>query len=206
MTLVGQEPSGAGWFVLHDVSFSWTPQQGYNLLKCSIRASLVIVGVEANRRLSPARSTIKPVTPSSVKGLMIVEAGVIGFLAYWIASEYVFNAYFHDSVDQLIGTHGTTFTAALGLGIGLTGSAIAATLYRNLQHAKSRLETMGTPKIRGAVEKILSSLPMVEEHQRISVSKTLPASPMVSSASSQVTSQAPVSPERDEKKLDVPKS
>ena len=137
---------------------------------------------------------------------MLVEAGVIGFLAYWIGSEYVFNAYFHDYVDQLIGTHGTTFTAALGLGIGLTGSAVAATLYRNLQHAKSRLETIGTPKIRGAVEKILSSLPTVEEHQRISVPKALPSSPAGSSPPSQGSSPAPVSLEKGEKKLEVPKS
>ena len=137
---------------------------------------------------------------------MIVEAGVIGFLAYWIASEYIFNAYFHDYVDQLIGTHGTTLTAALGLGIGLAGSAVAATLYRNLQHAKSRLETIGAPKIRGAVEKILSSLPTVEEHQRISSPKGLPSSAPVSSPPSQVTSPAPISLEKEEKKPDVPKS
>src|SRR5438445_5933339 len=102
---------------------------------------------------------------------------------FWIASEYVFNAYFHDNVDQLLGTHGTTFTAALGLGIGLAGSAIAATLYRNLQHAKSRLETIATPKIRGAVEKILSSLPAVEESQRASVARVTAPSAMTLSSS-----------------------
>src|SRR2546425_10705484 len=104
---------------------------------------------------------------------MVLEAAVVAFLAYWIASEYVFNAYFHDYVDQLLGTHGTTFTAALGLGIGLVGSAVAATLYRNLQHAKSRLETITAPKIRGAVEKILSRLPTVEEPQRASAVKAV---------------------------------
>ena len=164
------------------------------------------MGVEANRRLSPARSPVKPVTPSSVKVLRMVEASIIGFLGYWIVSEYVFNAYFHDYVDQLLGTHGTTFTAALGLGIGLAGSAIAATLYRNLQHAKNRLETITAPKIRGAVEKILSSLPTVEEHQRISVPRALPSSPVASPPPSQVTSPAPGSLEKEEQKLDVPKS
>jgi len=149
---------------------------------------------------------VRPVTPSSVKILMIVEAGVVGFLAYWIVSEYVFNAYFHDYVDQLFGAHGTTFTAALGLGIGLAGSAIAAALYRNLQHAKSRLETIGAPRIRGAVEKILSSLPTVEEFPRVSVPKALPSSPVASSPPSQVTSPAPVSPEKEEQKPDAPKS
>ena len=136
---------------------------------------------------------------------MLVEAGVIGFLTFWIVNEYVFNAYFHDYVDQLLGTHITTLTAALGLGIGLAGSAIAATLYRNLQHAKYRLETVAAPKIRGAVDKILSTLPTVEESQRTSVAKT----PMSSSAASSLFPAAtlvPVLPENEKKKLSDSKS
>ncbi|OLB68257.1 hypothetical protein AUI06_11590 [archaeon 13_2_20CM_2_52_21] len=168
--------------------------------------SITLVGVEANRRLSPARSAVKPVTPGSVKILMVGEAGVIGFLAYWIVSEYIFNAYFHDYVDQLLGTHGTTFTAVIGLGIGLAGSAIAATLYRNLQHAKSRLETIAAPKIRGAVEKILSNLPTVEEPQRASVAKAPTPSSMAPLSPSQVTALVPVLPENEQKKSNNAKS
>ena len=156
--------------------------------------------------MSPARSPVKPATPSSVKILMILEAGVIGFLAYWIVSEYIFNAYFHDYVDQLLGAHGTTFTAALGLGIGLAGSAIAATLYRNLQHAKSRLETITAPKIRGAVEKILSSLPTVEESQRASVVKVVSPPTMTLASSSAGTAPVPVLSENQQKKLESPKA
>src|SRR2546425_3213370 len=137
---------------------------------------------------------------------MVLEAAVVAFLAYWIASEYVFNAYFHDNVDQLLGTHGTTFTAALGLGIGLAGSAIAATLYRNLQHAKSRLETIATPKIRGAVEKILSSLPTVEESQRASVVKAVAPPMMPLAPSSSGTAPVPGLPENEQKKLSDTKS
>ncbi len=144
---------------------------------------------------------MKPVTPSSVKILMVVEAAVVAFLAYWILSEYAFNAYFHDYVDQLLGTRGTTFTAAIGLGIGLAGSAIAATLYRNLQHAKSRLETIATPKIRGAVEKILSSLPAVEESQRASVARVTVPSAMTLSSSSPGAAPVPALPENEQKKL-----
>ena len=136
---------------------------------------------------------------------MLVEAGVIGFLAFWVVSEYLFNAYFHDYVDQLLGAHGTTFTAALGLGIGLGGSAIAATLYRNLQHAKSRLETITAPKIRGAVEKILASLPTVEEPQRASVKVAAP--PMMTLESSPAgTAPVPVLSENQQKKLESRKS
>jgi len=164
------------------------------------------VGVEANRRLSPARSPVKPVTPSSVKILMLIEAAVVAFLAYWIFSEYVFNAYFHDYVDQLLGTRGTTFTAAIGLGIGLAGSAIAVTLYRNLQHAKSRLETIAAPKIRGAVEKILSSLPVFEESQRASVARVTAPSAMTLSSSSQGTAPVSALPENEQKKPSDTKS
>ena len=164
------------------------------------------MGVEANRRLSPARSPVKPVTPSSVKVLMLIEGGIVGFLGYWIVSEYVFNAYFHDYVDQLLGAHGTTFTAAVGLGIGLAGSAIAATLYRNLQHAKSRLETITAPKIRGAVERILSSLPTVEESQRASIVKVSAPPVITLSSSSPGTSPVAVIPANEQKKLSDSKS
>src|SRR6266567_900804 len=119
---------------------------------------------------------------------MVVEAAVVAFLAYWICREYVFNAYFHDYVDQLLGTRGTTFTAAIGLGIGLAGSAIAATLYRNLQHAKSRLE------------KILSSLPAVEESQRASVARVTAPSAMTLSSPSQGTAPVSTLPENEQKK------
>ncbi len=137
---------------------------------------------------------------------MLVEASIIGFLAYWIASEYFFNAYFHDYVNQLFGAHGTTFTAALGLGIGLAGSAIAATLYRNLQHAKYRLETVTAPKIRGAVEKILSSLPIVEESQRASVAKATGSPSTTPLSSPPVTALVPALPENGQKKLGDSKS
>lgn len=137
---------------------------------------------------------------------MLIEAGIVGFLGYWIGSEYVFNAYFHDYVDQLLGAHGTTFTAALGLGIGLAGSAIAATLYRNLQHAKSRLETITAPKIRGAVEKILSSLPIVEEPQRAGVVKVAAAPAMTVSSSFPETKPVLALPENDQKKLNDSRS
>jgi hypothetical protein len=137
---------------------------------------------------------------------MVVEAAVVAFLAYWIVSEYVFNAYFHDYVDQLLGTHGTTFTAALGLGIGLAGSAIAATLYRNLQHAKSRLETIATPKIRGAIEKILASLPTVEESQRVSVARVTAPSAMTLLSSSPGAAPIPALPEDEQKNSSDTKS
>jgi len=156
--------------------------------------------------LSPARSPVKPVTPSSVKILMLIEAAVVAFLAYWIFSEYVFNAYFHDYVDQLLGTRGITLTAAIGLGIGLAGSAIAVTLYRNLQHARSRLETIAAPKIRGAVEKILSSLPAVEESQRASVTRVTAPSAMTLSSPSQGTAPVTALPENEQKKPSDTKS
>ncbi len=156
--------------------------------------------------MSPARSLVKPVTPSSVKILMVVEAGVIGFLSYWIVSEYTFNAYFQSYADQLIGTHITTFTAALGLSIGLAGSAVAAAMYRNLKHAKYRLETVAAPKIRGAVDKILSGLPTLDELQRPRVAKDSTVSPTPQSPAVQILASVPASPEQKQIKLDDTKS
>lgn len=111
------------------------------------------------KRLSPAKTQPKPITPGSVKMLMLVEAGIIWFLTYWVLSEYDYNAYFRAYANDAILSHITTYSAVLGLGIGLAGSATAAILYTNLQRAKRRLETIATPRIRGAVKKAMSSLP-----------------------------------------------
>lgn len=113
--------------------------------------------------MTPAKAVLKAVTPDSVKVLMLVEAGIIGFLGYWIASEYVYNAYFRTYLDQAVLSHITTYTAALGLGIGLAGSAVAAALYRNLRHARSLLENMGASKFRGAMSQVLAGLPALDE-------------------------------------------
>ncbi len=111
--------------------------------------------------MSPTKNPQKAITPESVKALMFIEAGIVGFLSYWIYSEYRYNAYFKQYVDTTILQQATTYTIILGLGIGLAGSAVAATLYRNLQHTKTRLETVTMPRIRGTVEKIIAS---IDEH------------------------------------------
>jgi hypothetical protein len=108
--------------------------------------------------MSPGKSTQKPLTPESVRVLMIIELGINAFFAYWIYSEYLNNVYFKIYVDSMIVAHLTTYTAALGLGIGLAGSAIAATLYHNLKHAKNRLETLANTKLKPSVQKILPTL------------------------------------------------
>src|SRR5712664_1931458 len=38
--------------------------------------------------LSPSKPNTKPFTPSSVKGLMIIEAAVLAFLGIWLTNEY----------------------------------------------------------------------------------------------------------------------
>jgi len=131
---------------------------------------------------------------------MLVEAGIIGFLSYWVVSEYIYNAYFQGYVDQVLLSHGTTYTAVLGLGIGLAGSAVAATLYKNLQRAKRSLEAVAAPRLRGAVEKMLSNLPGTEAHPITSLPES--NSPLAQvSESPPVTAIVPV-PERVEPKKD----
>jgi len=116
----------------------------------------------------PATKTVlKSVTPGSVKVLMIVEAIAIAFFSFWIANEYTYNAYFRGYVSDAFLAHLTTFTIALGLGIGLAGTAVAATLLKTMREAKVKLETVA-PKIKGSVEKILSGIPVVEAKPTVS--------------------------------------
>ncbi len=146
----------------------------------------------------------KAVTPSSVKILMIVEAGIIGFLCYWVLNEYTYNAYFRVYADQVLLSHVTTYSAILGLGIGLAGSAAAAVLYKNLQHAKYRLETVVAPKIRGAVDKVMPGVPGVDAPSPTSLGMVPNASEqtMVSSNSSPAAETDTDLEEIDEKKSD----
>ena len=111
--------------------------------------------------MSPSRTVHRSVTPDSVKGLMIIEAMVIAFFSFWLANEYVYNVYFRIYVNSVFVEHFTTYTIALGLGIGLAGTAAAATLYKKLREAKLKLEFVA-PKIRGSLEQLLASLPSME--------------------------------------------
>jgi len=114
--------------------------------------------------MSPSRTVQRSVTPDSVKALMIIEAIVIAFFSFWLANEYVYNVYFRiyvNSVNSVFIEHFTTYTIALGLGIGLAGTAAAATLYKKLREARLKLEFVA-PKIRGSLEQILASLPSME--------------------------------------------
>jgi len=116
--------------------------------------------------MSPSRTVQRSVTPDSVKALMIIEAIVIAFFSFWLANEYSYNVYFQIYVNSVFVEHFTTYTIALGLGIGLAGTAAAATLYKNLREAKVKLESVA-PKIRGSVEKMLASIPSMEPQATI---------------------------------------
>jgi hypothetical protein len=112
-------------------------------------------------KMSPSRTVQRSVTPDSVKALMIIEAIVIAFFAFWLANEYVYNVYFRVYVNSVFVENFTTYTIALGVGIGLAGTAAALTLYKNLREAKVKMESVA-PKIRGSVEKMLASAPSME--------------------------------------------
>jgi hypothetical protein len=125
--------------------------------------------------MSPTKTVLRSVTPDSVKALMIIEAIVIAFFSFWLANEYVYNVYFRISVNSVFIEHFTTYTIALGLGIGLAGTAVAATLYKNLRAAKVRLESVA-PKIRGSVEKMLASIPTIEQQAIAPANSPVPVS------------------------------
>jgi hypothetical protein len=133
---------------------------------------------------------------------MVIEAIVIAFFAFWLANEYFYNVYFRIYVNGAFVQNLTTYTIALGLGIGLAGTAAAAALYKNLREAKVKLESVA-PRIRGSVEKILGSVSSME-----GISTTPPINPATVSQpapESQGTTTVPVpqafpSPPPQEKK------
>jgi len=142
--------------------------------------------------MSPSRTVQKSVTPDSVKALMIIEAIVIAFFSFWLANEYVYNVFFRIYVNTIFVEHFTTYTIALGLGIGLAGTAAAAILYKNLREAKVRLESVA-PRISGSVEKMLASVPTMEAQRVVPPINSVPASQ--SSPGAATTSGALVPPE-----------
>jgi hypothetical protein len=113
--------------------------------------------------LSPSKSNVKPFTPSSVKGLMILEAAVLAFLGIWLTNEYMNNIYMQLYWNSLIGANATTYTMATGLAIGLGGTVTAFTLWKNLREARYKLEHITSPRLRGSVKQVLSMLPTMDE-------------------------------------------
>jgi len=113
--------------------------------------------------LSPSKANTKPFTPSSVKGLMIVEAAVLAFLGIWLTNEYMNNIYMQLYWNSLIGANATTYTMAIGLAIGLGGTVTAFTLWKNLRLARYKLEHISSPRLKGAMKHALSSLPTMDE-------------------------------------------
>src|SRR2546427_437601 len=128
--------------------------------------------------MSPSRTVQKSVTPDSVKALMLIEAIVIAFFSFWLANEFAYNVYFRIYVNSIFVEHFTTYTIALGLGIGLAGTAVAATLYKNLRDAKVKLEAV-VPRIRGSMGRTMSNVPSIGEVAMIPpvLKDSLPSNP-----------------------------
>ena len=112
-------------------------------------------------KMTSSKPILKSITPDSVKALIIIEAIVIAFFSFWLANEYVYNVYFRISVDSVFVEHLTSYTIAIGLGIGLACTAVAAALYKTMREAKIKLESVA-PKIRGSVGKLLTSVPTID--------------------------------------------
>jgi len=125
--------------------------------------------------MSPSRTIQRSVTPDSVKALMIIEAIIIAFFSFWLANEYVYNVYFRIFVNGAFVQNLTTYTIALGLGIGLAGTAAAAAIYKNLRDAKVKLESV-TPRIRGSIEKMLANVPTLEGKAALPSTTLVPVS------------------------------
>ncbi len=114
--------------------------------------------------MTPSRTVQRPVTPDSVKTLMVLEALVAGFLGFWLYSEYLNNLYFQAYVNTAFLQHITTYAMAISIAIGLTGSLATASLWRNLRQARLRLETATPSKMKRTVEKVPLNVPLLDEH------------------------------------------
>lgn len=150
--------------------------------------------------MPPSKTVLKAVTPGSVKALIIVEAIVIAFFSFWLANEYVYNVYFRIDVNSVFIEHLTAYTIALGLGIGLAGTAVAAALYKTMQEAKEKIENVA-PKIKGVVEKILSNAPVLETRaSQVTIANAQATLPATSTAIIEITQPAPIQLSTEEKK------
>jgi len=114
--------------------------------------------------MTPSKTAQRPVTPDSVKTLMVLEALVAGFLGFWLYSEYLNNLYFQVYVNTAFLQHITTYAMAISIAIGLTGSLATASLWRNLRRARLRLETATPSKMKRTVEKVPSNVASLDEH------------------------------------------
>ncbi len=153
--------------------------------------------------MSTTRGPRETVTPYSVKVLMLVEAGIIAFLGYWLMSEYVYDVSFHSYVDQALLSHVTWYTAILGLGIWMACSVAAVVCYKILRSTKHGLETTHVPRFRGRFGKLSTGLPIDGSRTPSIVTiepKASEAPPP--STSSTVTAIVPV-PEKSETKKDA---
>ena len=148
----------------------------------------------------PSKTVLKSLTPDSVKALMVIEAIVIAFFSFWLANEYYYNVYFRIYVDSVFIQHLTAYTIAIGLGIGLAGTAVAAALYKTMREAKIKLEAVA-PRIKGSVEKLLANVPMGDAKTSLLPAGTAPAR---TSQTASTTLAPPIltdsSPASDEKK------
>ncbi|OLB45113.1 MAG: hypothetical protein AUG17_07215 [Crenarchaeota archaeon 13_1_20CM_2_53_14] len=134
---------------------------------------------------------------------MLVEAGIIAFLGYWLMSEYVYDVSFHSYVDQALLSHVTWYTAILGLGIGMGCSAAAVACYKILRNARHGLETTHAPRFRGRFGKLSTGLPVSGARSSSSVAIEPKASDAPApSTSSTLTAIVPV-PEKSESKKDA---
>lgn len=114
--------------------------------------------------MTPSKTVQRPVTPDSVKTLMVLEALVAGFLGFWLYSEYLNNLYFQAYVNRAFLQHITTYAMVISIAIGLTGSLATASLWRNLRQARLRLETATPSKMKRTMEKVPLNVPLLDEH------------------------------------------
>lgn len=95
----------------------------------------------AGKQMSSGLS-LRPVTPGSLKVLMALEGLAILLLGSWLYVEYNYSLTFRDLIDDLVFARITMWTLAIGLSVGLAGSAAALRAWRNVRKMRYRIETL----------------------------------------------------------------
>ncbi len=141
--------------------------------------------------MPPSKASSKSVTPSSVKGLIVIEGMILGFLSFWMVNEYMNNLILQASVRDALGPNLTTYTMIVGLAIGLGGTLAAFSLWRNLKQTNYKLERASSPRLKGPVRHALSRLPTIDEETPLDPSQTtstalVEAPPAIPTATSEI--------------------
>ncbi|OLD03683.1 MAG: hypothetical protein AUJ07_05890 [Crenarchaeota archaeon 13_1_40CM_3_53_5] len=86
--------------------------------------------------------SLRPFTPGSLKALIVLEGFAILLLGSWLYVEYKYAATFRNLLNDLVFSRITLWTTAIGVSLGLIGSAAAIGLWKSQGRLRHKIETL----------------------------------------------------------------